>query len=135
MLKAILRAVVCCLAIPGPALLAAVPDSVPFDRPLVFEPNLGQAPAQVSWTGRGQGYQLYLTASGASIVVAEPVTPPPVNRTSPDRTGIQTAGLLRARVSVVGMNLGGSRPWDAVEGLEPTGGTSNYLLGKDPKDW
>jgi hypothetical protein len=45
MFKAILRAMVCCVAIPGPALLAAAPDSVPFDRPLVFEPNLGQAPA------------------------------------------------------------------------------------------
>ena len=37
-------------------------------------------------------------------------------------------------MSVVGMNLGGSRPWNAVEGLEPTGGVSNYLVGPE-KDW
>jgi hypothetical protein len=137
MFKAILRAMVCCVAIPGPAQLAAAPDSVPFDRPLVFEPNLGQAPAQVSWTARGQGYQLYLTASGASIVLAEPVAHPSGDRPSfgADRPGLQKKGLLKARVSVVGMNLGGSHSWDAVEGLEPTGGTSNYLAGKDPKDW
>jgi hypothetical protein len=137
MFKAILRAMVCCVAIPGPALLAAAPDSVPFDRPLVFEPNLGQAPSQVSWTARGQGYQLYLTASGASIVLAEPVAQPSGDRPSfgADRPGLQKKGLLKARVSVVGMNLGGSHSWDAVEGLEPTGGTSNYLAGKDPKDW
>ena len=50
------------------------------------------------------------------------------------KPGTRLQGLPKARMSVVGMNLGGSRPWNAVEGLEPTGGVSNYLVGPE-KDW
>ena len=32
-----------------PSTLAAAPNPQPFDHPLVFEPNHGQAPAQVQW--------------------------------------------------------------------------------------
>ena len=63
--------------------LAAPSNSVPFERPLVFEPNLGQAPAQVSWTARGSGYQLYLTSTGAKIVTAEPLGGIPTNALAP----------------------------------------------------
>ena len=43
--------------------------------------------------------------------------------------------MPKARVSVVGMNLSGSHAWSNVRGFEPTGGVSNYLLGRDRKDW
>ena len=72
-MKKLLRAIVSGWALRSPALLVAASTSTSFDWPLVFEPNLGQSPSQVSWTARGQGYQLYLTGSGASIVLAEPV--------------------------------------------------------------
>ena len=75
-----------------PSTLAAAPNAQPFDHPLVFEPNHGQAPAQVQWIARGSGYQLFLT-------------------------------------------INGGRPWRSVAGLEPTGGTSNYFIGDDPKGW
>jgi hypothetical protein len=116
--------------------LAATPNSVPFERPLVFEPNLGQAPAQVSWTARGAGYQLYLTSTGASIVLAEPLgeSAAPTPSSFPGRPGAQLSALPKARVSVIGMTLAGSHSWSSVEGLEPTGGVSNYLIGKS-KDW
>jgi hypothetical protein len=117
----------------SPVLLLAHTNSASFDRPLVFEPNVGQAPPQVSWTARGQGYQLYLTKTGASIVLAEPVPASPDSSTNPKR-GTRLQGLPQARMSVVGMNLGGSRPWNTVEGLEPTGGVSNYLVGPQ-KNW
>jgi hypothetical protein len=133
MFKAILHSTLLCSALLSPAVMAAASNPVHFDPPLVFEPNLGQAPAQVSWTARASGYQLFLTSSGASIVTAEPLAPSAADPSFslPGRR----KGPLQAKVSVVGMKLGGSHTWDAVEGLEPTGGVSNYLLGKDPKDW
>ena len=138
-MKTLLRAIVGCWVLLSPALLVAAPNSAaptstPFDRPLVFEPNLGQSPSQVSWTARGQGYQLYLTGSGASIVLAEPVPASAADSLINAKPGARPHGLPKARMSVVGMNLGGSHAWNAVEGLEPTGGVSNYLVGPQ-KDW
>ena len=132
-MKNLLHAIVSSWVLLSPALLVAATNSASFDRPLVFEPNVGQAPSQVSWTARGQGYQLYLTETGASIVIAEPVPASADSSTNPKR-GTRLQGLPKARMSVVGMNLGGSRPWNTVEGLEPTGGVSNYLVGPQ-KDW
>jgi hypothetical protein len=33
------------------------------------------------------------------------------------------------------MKLNGSHAWNAADGLEPTGSTSNYYIGNDPKQW
>jgi hypothetical protein len=116
--------------------LAATPNPAPFERPLVFEPNLGQSPAQVFWTARGGGYQLYLTSTGASIVLAEPLGEfaAAAPASFPGKPGTQLSALPKARVSVIGMTLAGSHSWSSVEGLEPTGGVSNYLIG-NRKDW
>jgi hypothetical protein len=129
-MKNLLRAIVSSCVLLSPALLVAAPNSgaptsISFDRPLVFEPNLGQSPSQVSWTARGQGYQLYLTGSGASIVLAEPVPAFEADSSINPKPGTRPQGLPKARMSVVGMNLAGSHAWNAVEGLEPTGGVSN----------
>jgi len=134
MFKTILRSIALCSAMLSPTLLVAAPTSVPFDRPLVFEPNQGQAPSQFSWTARGAGYQLYLTSTGASIVLAEPVKEAPAANANP-LPGMASPVRLKSRVSVVGMTLGGSHAWSNVQGLAPTGGVSNYLFGKDSRDW
>src|SRR3984957_15227403 len=131
-MKNLLHAIVSSWVLLSPALLVAATHSTSFDRPLVFEPNVGQAPSQVSWTARGQGYQLYLTGSGASIVMAEPLPRSAVDHSFPIPG--RRLGALQAKVSVVGMKLDGSHMWNAVEGLEPTGGVSNYLVGPE-KDW
>jgi hypothetical protein len=137
MFKALSRSIVLCSALLSPAVLAAAANSVPFQRPLAFEPNRGQAPSEVSWTARGPGYQLYLTSTGASIVLAEPLpqsTPAaPFSPTS--RPLAPKKHLPNARIRVVGMNLSGSHGWTHVRGLEPTGGVSNYLAGNDAKNW
>lgn len=132
-LSVLLRAVLGAWVL-SPALLVAAPTSAPFDRPLVFEPNVGQAPSQVSWTARGQGYQLYLTGSGASIVLAEPAPTSTADASTKPKPGTRLQGLSGAGKSVVSMNLAGSRPWNSVEGIQPTGGVSNYLVGPQ-KNW
>jgi len=136
MFKSILRTTVICVAMQSPILLAAASNPVSFDRPLTFEPNFGQAPSQVSWTARGQGYQLYLTATGATLVMAEPASAFPGSAApSAGRPGSLPGGLFGARMSVIAMNLVGSRAWTSIDGLEATGGISNYLLGKTAKNW
>ena len=121
----------------GVTSLTAAPQAQTFRRPLVFEPNRGQAPAAVEWIARGPGYQLFLTSEGVTMVVREGTPEPPKQES--------IRGLLHApapppasanpKYSTVRMKLTGSRPWNQVTGLEPTGAVSNYLLGNDAKAW
>jgi hypothetical protein len=41
-------------------------------QPLAFEPNLGQVDPEVKFLARGRGYQLFLTATEAVVVLQEP---------------------------------------------------------------
>src|SRR4051794_31409125 len=84
--------------------LAAATQPAQIRRPLVFEPNRGQAPASVKWLARGSSYNLFLSNEGLSIVVPE------------------TAVDGKQKYSTVRMKLDGSRPWSTVTGLDPTGG-------------
>jgi len=113
--------------------LAAAPQPQSFRRPLVFEPNRGQAPAQAKWIARGPGYQLFLGNEGLTMMVAEESAESPPNdsiRLSGQSPGVNPAAL-RTKYSTVRMKLTGSQPWDTVTGLEPTGGISNYLHGNE----
>jgi hypothetical protein len=117
--------------IAGGALSAATaPQS--FHRPLVFEPNqgqaLGQAPAQFQWLGQSSGYQVLLDGESATIVI-------------PDKTDLHAASTRmpgtrpprRLNYSAVRMKLADSLPWKGMSGAEPTGGVSNYLNNRDLK--
>ena len=59
--------------------LVAAPQPQSFRRPLVFEPNRGQAPAQAKWIARGPGYQLFLGNEGLTMMVAEGSAESPPN--------------------------------------------------------
>ncbi len=48
-----------------------VPTPAPFHRPLVFEPNRGQAPADVTWLAHGDGYQLFFTEQSITMLIVE----------------------------------------------------------------
>ena len=49
--------------------LAATPATQTLGRPLVFEPNRGQGPAEVQWLARGSGFQLGFTSDGATLAL------------------------------------------------------------------
>lgn len=49
----------------------ASPQPLAARRPLVFEPNRGQAPAQVKWIARASGYTLFLTREGVTMVLQD----------------------------------------------------------------
>src|SRR5262245_65121280 len=97
----------------------APPAPQSFHRPLAFEPNQGQAPAQFKWLGRSSSYQVLLDGDSATIVI-------------PDKTDWQAAPtrlpgtrpLRRLKYSAVRMTLVGSRAWRDTTGDEPTGGVS-----------
>ena len=77
--------------------------------PLSFEPNRGQAPAEVRYLARGSSYTLYL-ACGETVLAP--------HAQSPLRTR-----LLGANLSV------------RITGEAPQVSTSNYFVGSDPRKW
>ncbi len=77
--------------------------------PLSFEPNTGQAAAEVRYLARGKSYTLYLTRG--ETVLAGRNQPP-----------------LRTRLS--GANLSAR-----IAGEVPQDATSNYFIGNDPAKW
>ncbi len=81
--------------------------------PLAFEPNRGQAGAQVRFVARGSGYGLGLTRTGAILALG---------KTERD------AAALRLRF------LGANEGVRLVAG-RPLQGKVNYLLGNDPSRW
>ena len=106
--------------------LVAAPQPQTFRRPLVFEPNQGQAPPQVKWLARGPGYELFLTEEGVTMMMQEGGAADSLRNLKPT--------LTKLSYSAMSMKLAGSRPWNSVTGVEPTGGISNYLRGVDAKN-
>lgn len=93
-------------------LLAAVSLSASVfahDLPLVFEPNVGQAPGEFDYVARGGSGTLLLGRTGAVL-------------------------LPRSGESAVRMTLAGGRGRTA-EALEALPGRSHYFLGRDPSNW
>jgi hypothetical protein len=99
---------------------------------VIFEPNLGQAPPEVTWIARSSGYRLFLTNEGAAIMLTDHPSESP-------RDVLTHAVFqpMRPKLSrrTVKMKLTGSRAWNQVTGLQPTGGVSNYFFGSAPGDW
>ena len=99
-------------------ILTAAPPPQPFRRSRVFEPNRGQPPAQVKWLARGPGYQIFFTGDGVTMRM-------------PEHTAHASGP---SGYSTLHMTLPGSRTWNKIEGLNPTGGISNYVRGKDAQN-
>jgi len=97
---------------------ASVPDNNTVSKflariPLSFERNAGQvADKSTAWVGRGNGYRLALSATGATIAPS-----------ASDRSDMVRMQFLNAHPEA------GSQP------LEPLPGTTNYLIGADPGRW
>ncbi|MDP3000262.1 MAG: SBBP repeat-containing protein [Bryobacterales bacterium] len=103
----------------GPALaalslLAAAPEPVSIGRhekiPLNFEPNRGQAPADVRFLARGPGYAVGLSASASTVVL-----------------GAERAAV---RISLLGANADSSGSAE-----DPLGGRVQYFIGNSPERW
>lgn len=113
------------------------------NAPLVFEPNRGQAPANVQWLARGSRFIIGLTSDGAVLEFRDEGNPPVTPRSLSALTAPAQPGTNRSarptmpkavKGSQVKLHLSGSSAWKA-DGVSPTGGISNYFIGKTPQNW
>lgn len=97
--------------------------------PLHFEPNRGQSDPRVEYLAHGRGFGLYLTGTGATLVLGAPAGAPArgSRRTPPDSCP-QASSTIR-------LSLEGGNATPAVIGLDRLAGTSSYFLGNDPSRW
>jgi hypothetical protein len=93
--------------------------------PLAFEANHGQSDAQVKYIARGSGYTLFLTSQDAVISL------PAKTRTYPGSGGTSST----ASSSVVRMHVIGTQSPARIAPQEPLPGVSNYLIGRDTRNW
>ncbi len=80
--------------------------------PLRFEPNQGQADAQVKFVARGAGYGLFLTPDQAILALHS-----------------------SKKASFVHMQLAGADKTASIAGSDKLPGKSNYFIGDDPAKW
>jgi hypothetical protein len=108
----------------------------PAKTPLVFEPNRGQAASNFQWIGRGAGFRLGIGNDGATLEFADR------KATSPAKPKfLNPSDLLKPQAkprsapdTLVKLHLSGSNGWKPA-GAEPSGGISNYFIGKTPAAW
>ena len=87
--------------------------------PLVFEPNMGQTDDSVQFVSRGQGFGLFLTQSGATLLLKNKGQQAKANEP----------------ISAVQVELIGANRNPSSAGLEPADSKSNYFIGNDPAKW
>ena len=86
--------------------------------PLSFVANLGQADKNVKFVSRGSGYSLALAPTSFTLAVAS-----------------QRNKTNEASVSLVQATLLGGNAAAKISGFEKLLTTSNYFIGRDPRQW
>jgi hypothetical protein len=102
--------------------------------PLRFEPNAGQAAADVKYVARGPRYTLFLTATDAVMQLAAPQVSTSSADSVPAKEGVRVAPEV-STVATVRLHLAGANPAPAIlpSGKQP--GVSHYYIGNDPSKW
>ncbi|WP_433983809.1 hypothetical protein RBB78_24230 [Tunturiibacter empetritectus] len=103
---------------------------------LVFEPNRGQAASDFQWIGRGAGFRLGITSDGATLEFGEHAAAKPARPLFPSASQLRKLQTKpkSAQSTLVKLHLSGSSGWKPM-GTKPTGGISNYFIGKMPAGW
>src|SRR4030095_9054493 len=91
-------------------LSAQSPVATNIESALVFEPNQGQAAANVRFVSRGNGHSFFLKDTEAVLSFANP--------------------SLTVRMKLVGQN-----PYPSIQGTGLQPGFTNYFHGNDPARW
>ena len=100
--------------------------------PLAFEPNRGQAPADVQFLSRSQDAVVILTATDA-ILRRQDLDFAPA---APGLVASNHKAIRRPlHLSDLRMHLVKSNPAALASGESPLTSKSNYLKGEDPKNW
>ncbi len=114
-----------------PAPRGSTPANLLSRAPVVFEPNQGQFDPEVRFASRTAGYNLFITGQ-ETVFVLRAGRAPSHSRSSHEEGREQERA---STIEVVRMSLKGAREPSEVQGVEPTGGVSNYYLGGDPDRW
>jgi hypothetical protein len=120
------------LSVPDPATSTAIADRYG-ELPLRFEANEGQTDQRVKFLSRGQGYDLFLTATGAVLTLRKPQSPlgnfgAPALAKDVSITSVRETSVLRLKMI-------GANPGAPVDGQDKLPGIVNYLIGDDSKKW
>jgi hypothetical protein len=104
--------------------------------PMVFEPNRGQADSGFQWIGRGAGFRVGIASDGATIEFHDRAAGTRSKSIFPDASTTTKAQNRQksARSTLVKLHLSGSSAWKPT-GVNPTGGISNYFIGKNSASW
>src|SRR5438552_2046982 len=100
--------------------------------PLYFEANRGQTDAQVKFLSRGGRHVLFLTPTGAVLVLTTP--PQAADEKSPTRGG-KPGRLEEGTRTVLRMTFAGGNPMPRLAGLDELPGKVNYFIGNDAAKW
>src|SRR5580698_6915597 len=84
-----------------------------------FERNNGQVDSEVKYLSHGSKYSLFLTRTGATVVLPEPG----------EKVGAEVAPQYFR------LQFEGANPNAEIAGIEKLAGTSNYFSGSDPELW
>ena len=122
--------------------------------PLSFEPNVGQAGGPFQFLARGSGYGLFLSPTGAVLVLARPAlaeekplseTALQEPRTTEERSAAAGGARRLARnrqppiaerqITALRVDLVGADPQAAMAGRGELPGRMNYFKGSDPAQW
>lgn len=94
--------------------------------PLSFEANHGQTDSRVKYISRGEGYNLYLTATEAVLALRNEVKPTGQEPTKRDK---------KLEPVAIRMKLVGANSHSIISGQDQLPGRSNYFIGGDPAKW
>jgi hypothetical protein len=99
--------------------------------PIRFEPNVGQAPPQIEYSARGNGYLIAITGQGADLSLSRG-TLPRNSATSTAHVVTSSASRQAARLRLHPMHASAKARLLAERQLDSV---SNYFIGKDPAKW
>lgn len=102
--------------------------------PLSFEPNNGQVDSRVKFLSRGPGYDVFLTDTGAVLSIKK-VSHKTRNSDAIANDVLRIHPEPAVSKSVLQMHLLDANTKATVSGLDRQPGTTNYFIGKDPRNW
>jgi Beta-propeller repeat len=104
-------------------------------RPLMFEPNQGQAPSGADFLSHGRGYTFLLAPTEATMVLHTGAGNP--SRRTELRNFLSGAAPASApsHSTVLRMNLIGASAQAQLEPLSPLPTRLNYFIGNEPAYW
>jgi photosystem II stability/assembly factor-like uncharacterized protein len=99
--------------------------------PLSFEANSGQTDSNVKFLARGQGYGLFLTATGPVMSL----TKTSEKKTDPEKSLAVEGNSPAAETAVVSWDLIAANKSPRISGVDGLPGKANYFRGNDPSKW